>query len=109
MKVKLAYKLSLSLTTQTFLIFRLVCAKLHAPTSINQKCPTTTIRDDTTYSILRPGVMISSDRFLQNFSVDPRSELYTTAGVPVKDKNGNVFVNGNEFVKQIIIPGLRIS
>lgn len=51
-----------------------------------------TIRDESAYDILRPGVMVSSDKFLGDGPVPPRSELFTTAGVLVKDKHGDEFV-----------------
>jgi hypothetical protein len=60
--------------------------------AFRQKTPITTIRDDTSYNTLRPGVMVSSGRFLGDASTPPRSELYTTAGVLVKGKNGNKFM-----------------
>jgi hypothetical protein len=64
-------KSTVTLMAPTSLLSRVVCARPHAYTSTNQKFPsrkkppsvkgppTTTIRDDATYDILRPGIMIS--------------------------------------------------
>jgi hypothetical protein len=60
--------------------------------AFRQISPTTTIRDDSTYDILRPGIMISSGQSSGDESVPPRPELFTTAGVLVKDRDGNEFV-----------------
>lgn len=55
--------------------------------------PTSTRRDDSRYEQLRPGVMLSSGRFIDPSNVvPPRSELYTTSGILVKDSNGDTFV-----------------
>lgn len=55
--------------------------------------PTSVRRDDTRYEQLRPGVMVCSGKFIDPSNVvPPRSELYTTSGVLVKDCNGEMFV-----------------
>jgi hypothetical protein len=60
--------------------------------AFRQISPTTTVRDDSRYDILRPGIMISSGQFSGYGTVPTRLELYTTAGVLVKDRENNEFV-----------------
>ncbi|KAI9864860.1 MAG: hypothetical protein M1813_002630 [Trichoglossum hirsutum] len=55
--------------------------------------PTSTVRDDTQYNDLRPGVMVSSGVFSDpSHVVLPRPELYTTSGVLVKNNEGEIFI-----------------
>lgn len=56
------------------------------------KEPSAIIRDDSAYTDLRPGIMLSSARFEGTASIPARGELLTTSGVLVKDGEGNQYV-----------------
>jgi hypothetical protein len=56
------------------------------------KEPSPIAYEDSTYTNLRPGIMLSSSRFRGTAPVPARGELLTTSGVLVKDRRGNEYI-----------------